>query len=186
MANLRSGSDVSGTLRPQRDDPRSRTGIALHVELAAEERWIWSRTRAGRQAADSHWRRRASDGGAERQRGLPWLTISRDVGFGCAKSAAIRRSPASHRHAGARIGVNTAMFSAVDAVLIRPLPYADAAVSHIWTTTRVGPVPRSSSPPTGMVRVRATTRVHGYRCQSPGTGLSNDGEPESWPPQSYR
>ena len=67
--------------------------------------------------------------------------LARDVGYGLRQ---VRRNPAFSAIAIATlalgIGVNTAMFSAVDAVLIRPLPYADAGrLVMIWDEmSRIG------------------------------------------------
>ena len=71
-----------------------------------------------------------SSGAKESGRAGGWAfgeQIAQDVRYGLRQ---IRRNPAFSAIA---IGVNTAMFSAVDAVLIRPLPYADAdRLVMIW------------------------------------------------------
>ncbi len=84
--------------------------------------------------------------------------LARDVRYGLRQ---VRRNPAFSAIAIATlalgIGVNTAMFSAVDAVLIRPLPYADAGrLVMIWDE---------------VVRVAAQQHgLHGYRGNRPWTG----------------
>src|SRR5260370_20040585 len=64
--------------------------------------------------------------------------LARDIGYGLRQ---LRRNPGFSGIAIATlalgIGVNTAMFSAVDQVLIRPLPYADAGrLVMIWDQLR--------------------------------------------------
>ena len=75
--------------------------------------------------------------------------FARDVGYGLRQ---IRRNPAFSAIAIATlalgIGVNTAMFSAVDAVLIRPLPYADAdRLVMIWDDIKARRIPKFYSTP---------------------------------------
>jgi hypothetical protein len=102
-----------------------------------------------------------------------WLDqIARDVRYGLRQ---VRRNPAFSAIAIATltlgIGVNTAMYSAVDAVLIRPLPYVDAdQLVMIWDEmSRIGS-PKYYS--TRRVARVATLqhRLHGYRGDGTGRG----------------
>ena len=83
------------------------------------------------------------------------------------------------------IGVNTAMFSAVDAVLIRPLPYADAdRLVMIWDD--IEPDGDSakffSTPPEWYEWRRHNTVFTDIAATQPGDAtLSGDGEPEELP-----
>ena len=75
--------------------------------------------------------------------------VARDVRYGLRQ---VRRSPRFSAIAIATlalgIGVNTAMFSAVDAVLIRPLPYADAdRLVMIWDDLSRTDTPKFFSTP---------------------------------------
>src|SRR6058998_2606568 len=78
------------------------------------------------------------------------------------------------------IGVNTAMFSAVDAVLIRPLPYADAGrLVMIWDddTSRTGSSKFFSTPPEWSEWQRHNAVFTDIAASQPGdAALSNDGE----------
>jgi hypothetical protein len=83
------------------------------------------------------------------------------------------------------IGVNTAMFSAVDAVLIRPLPYADAdRLVMVWDdNSRVGdPAKFFSTPAEWYEWRRANTVFTDIAGTQPGdAALSGDGQPEELP-----
>jgi putative ABC transport system permease protein len=83
------------------------------------------------------------------------------------------------------IGANTAIFSAVDAVLIRPLPYADAdRLVMIWDDDmrRTGSRKFFSTPPEWDEWRRHNTVFTDIAASQPGdAALSNDGEPEELP-----
>jgi predicted permease len=83
------------------------------------------------------------------------------------------------------IGANIAIFSAVDAVLIRPLPYADAErLVMIWDddTKRTGSGKFFSTPPEWDEWRRHNTVFTDIAASQPGdAALSNDGEPEELP-----
>jgi putative ABC transport system permease protein len=83
------------------------------------------------------------------------------------------------------IGANTAIFSAVDAVLIRPLPYADAdRLVMIWDddTRRTGSRKFFPTPPEWDEWRRHNTVFTDIAASQPGdASLSNDGEPEELP-----
>jgi putative ABC transport system permease protein len=83
------------------------------------------------------------------------------------------------------IGANTAIFSAFDAVLIRPLPYADAdRLVMIWDDDmgRTGTRKFFSTPPEWSEWRRHNTVFTDIAASQPGDAvLSNDGEPEELP-----
>ena len=79
------------------------------------------------------------------------------------------------------IGANSAIFSVVDAVLIRPLPYADAArLVMVWEdASRVG-FPQNTPAPANWVDFRTQNTVFTDIAASRGSSfnLSGDGPPE--------
>lgn len=100
----------------------------------------------------------------------------------------IRRNPAFSAIAIATlalgIGVNTAMFSAVDAVLIRPLPYLDAGrLVMIWDDlSRTGHSKGFVTPVEWQEWRRHNTVFTDIAATQPGQAtLSSDGEPEQAP-----
>src|SRR5262245_5726336 len=82
------------------------------------------------------------------------------------------------------IGANTAMFSAVDAVLIRPLPYLDAGrLVMIWDDTgQIGESKFFSTPAEWHEWRRNNTVFTDIAATQPGNvTISSDGEPEELP-----
>jgi len=116
-----------------------------------------------------------------------WLdVVGRDVRYGLRQ---VRHNPAFSGIAIATlalgIGVNAAMFSVVDAVLIRPLPYADAdRLVMIWDdASRTGGKPKFfSTPPEWHEWRRDNTVFTDIAASQPGdAALSGNGEPEELP-----
>ena len=115
-----------------------------------------------------------------------WLDqIARDVRDGLRQ---VRRNPAFSAIAIATlalgIGVNTAMFSAVDAVLIRPLPYVDAdRLVMIWDEmSHIGFPKHFSTPGEWRKWRRLNTVFTDIAATEPGQAtLSGDGDPEQVP-----
>jgi putative ABC transport system permease protein len=82
------------------------------------------------------------------------------------------------------IGANTAMFSAVDAVLIRPLPYLDAGrLVMIWDDTgQIGESKFFSTPAEWLEWRRQNTVFTDIAATQPGNEtISSDGDPEELP-----
>ena len=112
--------------------------------------------------------------------------LGRDLGSALRQ---VRRNPGFSAIAIATlalgIGVNTAMFSAVDAVLIRPLPYADAGrLVMVWDdNSRVGDSEHFFSTPAEWFEWRRHNTVFtDIAATQPGdAALSGDGEPEELP-----
>ena len=114
-----------------------------------------------------------------------WEQLAADVRNGLRQ---VRRNPAFSAIAIATlalgIGVNTAMFSAVDAVLIRPLPYADAGrLVMIWDEmSHIGFPKHYSTPAEWHEWRRSNTVFTDIAATEPGHAtLSGDGEPEELP-----
>ena len=131
MASLREWiRRLWGTLRAQRDDRDLEQELQLHMELAAEDA-----VRSGSSPEQARAAARTHAGGVAQamealrdQRGLPWLNDGgRDVRYAVRQ---LRRTPAFSAVAivtlALGIGGVTAIFSAFDRILIRPLPYTDA------------------------------------------------------------
>jgi putative ABC transport system permease protein len=117
-----------------------------------------------------------------------WIDlIGRDVRYGLRQ---LRRNPAFSAIAIATlalgIGGITAMFSAFDAVLIRPLPYADAdrlVMVWDWETSETDVTSRHNSTPAEWIEWRRLNTVFtDLACTQPADAtLSGDGEPELVP-----
>jgi putative ABC transport system permease protein len=111
--------------------------------------------------------------------------VVRDVRYALRQ---VRRNPAFSTIAIATlalgIGANAAMFSAVDAVLIRPLPYADAErLVMIWDEmSHIGFPKHYSTPPEWLEWRRQNTVFTDIAASESGEAtLSGDGEPEQVP-----
>ena len=111
--------------------------------------------------------------------------LARDAGYGLRQ---VRRNPAFSAIAIATlalgIGGITAMFSAVDAVLIRPLPYADAdRLVMIWDDMSRDGSPKLFPTPAEWLEWRRHNTVFTdiAATQPADATLSGDGEPEQVP-----
>ena len=160
--------------------------LRAFVEMAAADE-----IRHGATAADARRRAVLQLGGLDQTkeqvragRHGGWLDVAgRDIRHGFRQ---VRRNPVFSAIAIATlalgIGVNTAMFSAVDAVLIRPLPYGDAdRLVMVWDdSTRTGGESKFfSTPPEWHEWRRHNTVFTDIAASQPGDAIvSGDGEPE--------
>lgn len=158
--------------RRERDLERE---IRSHLELEAEEVGRDGARRAFGNDAIVKERVRAEWGWTRLEQ------IAGDVRYGLRQ---VRRNPGFSAVAIATlalgIGVNTAMFSAVDAILIRPLPYRDAGrLVMVWDDTRTDSSKFMSTPAEWHEWRRLNTVFADVAATQPGQRtLSGDGEPE--------
>jgi len=115
-----------------------------------------------------------------------WIALGRMSATDCGRFGAIRRFRRSQsRRLALGIGGITAMFSAFDAVLIRPLPYADAErLVMIWDAMGETDITSRHNPtPAEWIEWRRLNTVFTDLASSqPGDAtLSGDGEPEQLP-----
>ena len=133
-------SRLFGTLRSGRFDRELHDELQFHLEMETEEN-----LRRGMSPDDARAAARRSFGGVDQvretwrdRRGLPWLDhLVRDLRLGLRM---LHRYPTFTAVAvvtlALGIGANTAIFSAVNAVLLRPLPFADAErLVALWETS---------------------------------------------------
>ena len=129
---------LKGTLRPARRDADLEHELRSHMEIAAEDQ-----RRRGLDPDDASRAARIEAGGASQaidalrdQRGLPWLDdLARDVSHGL---RTLRRAPVFTAVAlltlALGIGANTAIFSIVNGVILRPLDFPKPAQLMYLTT----------------------------------------------------
>jgi predicted permease len=164
--------------------------LETFVEMAAADE-----IRDGATPAEARRRATLQLGGLEqakeRVRGArhgAWLDVAgRDVRYGLRQ---VRRNPAFSAVAittlALGIGGMTAMFSAFDAVLVRPLPYTEAdRLVMVWDreTTETDLTKRHNSTPAEWIEWRRLNTVFtDLACSQPADAtLSGDGEPELIP-----
>jgi predicted permease len=153
--------------------------IRNHLELEAEETGMDDARRAFGSVTVVKEDVRSAWGWARAEQ------LARDVRYGLRQ---VRRNPSFSAIAIATlalgIGVNTAMFSAVDAVLIRSLPYVDAdRLVMIWDEMSFIGFPKHLSTPAEWHEWRRLNTVFTdiAATQTARPTLSGDGEPEQLP-----
>jgi len=167
--------DLGPRSRAQRERDLERE-IRNHLDLEAEESGADGAQRAFGNALLVKEDVRAAWGWARLEQ------VAYDVRYGLRQ---IRRNPGFSCVAIATlalgIGVNTAMFSAVDAVLVRPLPYVDAdRLVMIWNGRNgIGDSKFYTTPAEWHEWRRHNTVFSDIAATQPGNAaLSGDGEPE--------
>jgi predicted permease len=153
--------------------------IRNHLELEAEEAGVDDARRAFGSVTRVTEDVRAAWG---------WTRVEQFAGDARYGLRQVRRNPSFSAIAIATlalgIGVNTAMFSAVDAVLIRPLPYADAdRLVMIWDEMSYIGFPKHVSTPAEWQEWRRLNTVFtDIAATDPDSiTLTGDGEPEQIP-----
>src|SRR5579862_5156809 len=129
---------LGGIFARDRRDAELRAEIESHLAFHEEEN-----LRAGMLPREAHRRAVMKLGGItpmeeayRDRRGIPWLeTLWQDIRFGIRMLLKSKGTTAAAIIALALgIGANTAIFSVVNAVLLRPLPYRDAG-KLMWVTS---------------------------------------------------
>jgi putative ABC transport system permease protein len=174
-----------GTLRRNPNDRQLDEEIRLHLELAAEDL-----QRRGRSPEDSLRTARLQAGGVAQameamrdQRGLPWLeNLARDGRHGL---RVLRRSPGFTAVAlltiALGIGANTAIFSLINAVLLRPLPFADPErLVIVWEDSTFVGFPHNTPAAANYADIKAQSRTLEDLAALDwrSFNLTGDGEPE--------
>ena len=176
---------LSGTLRRNSNDGELERELRAHLELAADEL-----RRRGESPEDAARAARLQAGGITQamealrdQRGLSWLeNLARDVRHGL---RVLRRSPGfaaiTVLTLALGIGANTAIFSVINAVLLRPLPFADAErLVIVWEDTSFAGFPHNTLSAANYMDIKAQSRtledVAALDWRS--FNLTGDGEPE--------
>ena len=176
-------------LRRERAEQDLNDELQAFVDMAAADK-----VRAGVTPAEAHRLAMLELGGLEQVkervrsgRHGGWIdTVGRDIRYGLRR---VRRSPAFSGIAistlALGIGGITAMFSTFDAVLIRPLPYADAdRLVMIWDAlAKTDITSKGNSTPAEWIEWRRLNTVFtDLAASQPGDAtLSGDGDPEQVP-----
>jgi predicted permease len=182
----RLASIVRWIARRDRDEQDLNDELQVFLDMAAADE-----VRDGATAAEARRRVALQLGGLEqakeRVRGGrhgAWLDVAgRDIRYGWRQ---LRRNPAFSAIAIATLALSiggiTAIFSAFDTILLRPLPYADAdRLVMVWDdmSKSVGGSTFFSTPAEWIEWRRLNTVFTDLACSQPGTAiLSGDGEPE--------
>ena len=133
-----------GTVRPRRQDAELEQELRSHLDLAAEDqrRRACSGEGAGRAAVVRLGAVAPTMEALRDQRGLPWLEdLARDARYGL---RTLRRTPMFATVVlvtlAIGIGANTAVFSVVNSVLLKPLAYpSPEELVAVWHTAPGAP-----------------------------------------------
>ncbi len=186
MASLREWvSRLWGTFRRNPTDRQLEEELKAHLELAADDL-----RRRGGSTEDSSRAARVQAGGVAQameamrdQRSLPWLeNLARDSRHGL---RVLRRSPGFTAVAlltiALGIGANTAIFSLINAVLLRPLPFADPErLVIVWEDSSFAGFPHNTPAAANYADIKAQSRTLQDLAALDGRSfnLTGDGEPE--------